>query len=673
VPLPQMTETARMTKRPPSSVSSPSALPGPPAPVSPPPYTFRFSAGEARVFRPRERDPRTGMPITVSYWADHYRIVTEGGRKGPWSTDFAAYAREPMDAWNLPYVREIVLCWPPQSSKSQFALNCLGYSMDQDPGPAMWITPNEKKSKDAISKKIKPMIRSSRRLSELLSPRERDATNFNIRLTNGMETMVAWATSAAQLATESIRYVIFDETDKYEDFTGREADPISLGEQRVISYPHTYKILKLSTPTSDTGVIWTALNDEVDEIRDYHVPCPVCHEYQVMIFDNITYPSDLSWQTIQANHQAWYTCARCGMKWTDRDKNVAVRSGRWIPRVPAPNGRPSSIGYHLSRWYSPFCSFSQSVVAYLRGMEEAGKMMVFITQHKAEGHSERIETLKDHDVLVEHRTTTPAHTVPAGHLILTAGYDSHKDYFKFTVWSWDEHLNRHLVDYGVLTTLDDVEAHCFDVRYPVQDAPEGEVMSIWRASIDIGGGKGKTSETTQTEAVKQWLHKVKIRRTVFAVKGASHHQAKKVVFSLIGAAPKGKKSRRIEAGKLELRMLDTDVFKNDVHWSIDRAEGQKERMTFHAGCADDFVRELLAEEKHRDRRGNVYWKKVRNANHYLDCTVYAFACADSEWLPSLPQLAARLRAQRGDARGLRPVPAGIPVRSGRRVRSQGVE
>lgn len=642
------------------SPSRTSVIPPPVPLVTPPPGTptlyppsVRFTPGEARAFRPRERDAATGRPLTVSQHADRYRVITEGSHRGPWSTDFAAYTREPMDAWTLPWVRQIILCFGPQSSKTQIALNCLAYAMDQDPGPAMWIVPDEKKAADAANKKILPMLRNSPRLAALLSPRYRDTTERAIRLINGMEILIPWATSAAQLAAESIRYLFFDETDKYPDFSGKEADPISLGEQRVIAYPHTYKILKLSTPSTESGYIWRALSDEADEIRDYHVPCKACGHLQVMRFENITYPREIKDPRtfLRRRDLVHYSCERCGMKWNDKDKRHAVAFGRWIARDPVPDSRPAVIGYHLPRWYSPFTTFAESVAAYLRAQDEPGRMMVFVTQHMAEGYSERIdEEKKESEVLKAHVTTLPARTVPSRAVTLTAGYDSHKDYFKFAVWAWDRDYNHWLIDYGILGTLDDVEAHLFTTRYPVENAPSPDpapssaatpssdtpltTMAIRRAAVDIGGGKGRDDTMTQTEEIKRWLHRVKRRNTAFAIKGASHRQSRKIQVSLIGAAPKTRRGSHM-TGKLELRTLDTDRLKLDLHWRMERQPGQTQCMYFHAQTGEDFVLELLAEEYHRDRKGNTYWKKVRTLNHYLDATIYAHACADLEWLPAL--------------------------------------
>lgn len=605
-------------------------------------YTYSFSVGEAKVFRPRERDPRTGLPLTVSQHADRYRVITEGSRQGPWSTDFAPYTRFAMDLWIRPYVRTIILCWGTQTSKTQTALNCLAYAADQDPGHALWIAPDQNKAEDAMLKKIKQMFQKSKRLAELLSPRDRDNTNRRLILRNGMIIQVAWASSASQLAQDSFRYIFFDETDKYVEFTGKEADPISLGEQRVIAFPHTHKIMKISTPSVEEGVIWTAMHNEADEIYDYHVKCIACGHEQVMRFDNFTWPDKITdWRTIKRKKLAYYSCEKCNFKWNDRDRDNVVSKGCWIPRVPVDDGRPATVALHLPKWYSSFVSLSTIVADHLHSIDDPTKEMAFVTQDKAEPYSETVDKKKEEDILEKHcLESLPARTAPANTVNLTCGYDSHKDYFKFTVYAFDQDQNQTLVDYGILGTLDDVETHCFDTEYLI-DGTDGDTIKIGRAAIDIGGGKGKREDQSLTEEVKAWIRKMEKKgnkNVVFAIKGASRHQKDRIHFNLIGAGAKGRYGKYLDKQKIAVRILDTDKYKALLHRRIEREEGEKQRFFLHGETREDFVRELLAEELKRDNRGNTYWKKVRNANHYLDCTVYAFAAADSEWLPLLATL-----------------------------------
>jgi len=283
------------------------------------PLSFTFTEGERRVFRRRE-------PITVSEWAEQHRIVERGPAPGKWSNAVTPYLREIMDCWNVPWIRKIILCFAPQTGKTQVAFNCLGYSIDQDPGPAMYVMPDERVTKRISRRRLIPMIRRSPRLSALLSAKAFDTTAYHINFRNGMDLMMAWATSAAELSSESVQYLIMDEMDKWPDSAGKEADPSALAEMRTNAYPHTKKILYLSTPTDDTGNISQVMEKEADEVRRYHVPCPVCGEYQLMVFDQIVWPKDVREpRRLIRERLARYACVKCGMLWTDAMRNDACR------------------------------------------------------------------------------------------------------------------------------------------------------------------------------------------------------------------------------------------------------------------------------------------------------------------------------------------------------------
>jgi hypothetical protein len=52
----------------------------------------------------------------------------------------------------------------------------------------------------------------------------------------------------------------------------------------------------------------------------------------------------------------------------------------------------------------------------------------------------------------------------------------------------------------------------------------------------------------------------------------------------------------------------------------------------------DYANQFLAEELRKDRRGTYYWKQTGKNNHLLDAEVYAAACTDASWFPSLMQI-----------------------------------
>lgn len=610
---------------------------------------LEFTPGERRVFRKREK-------LTVSEWAAKYRIVTNGPMTGKWRNDVTPYLIEPMNTWQQPHVREVYLCFAPQTGKTQVMFNGMCYIIDARPSAMMYIMPDEKVTKRISKRRIGPMFKGTPRISALMSQKADDTTALSVQFINGADLMMAWATSPAALASESIEYLFMDELDKYPEFSGKESDPISLARQRVTAYTHTSKIMGVSTPTTDTGYIVKAM-EEADEIRDYHVPCPVCGEFQVMIFDQIIWPGNCrDPREIQRKRLANYQCIHCGMFWDDHQRDDAVKKGIWIARgegVP----RPVSVAFHLPSWYSPFVSLSRVAADFLRGQEDPAKLMAFVTQHKAEAWRETIVPKKESGVL-EHCTDLPAGVVPEWAVALTAYFDAQKHGFWFVVRAWDADLNSHLVQYGYVTTFEDVEAIIFRTRYPVQNSKE--TMGIWRAGIDTGGGETEGGEWTRTEEIYQWLRKVP-PGVVYGTKGASHKSPARIKITRIDVLPR---SRKNIPGGLELRILATDQYKEIIHWRLERKPGESQYFSLHADVGMDYAKQLLAEEKARDRRGRIYWKQAHRDNHLLDCEVGNAALADSAWLPSMQQLAKYLKSATDPA---------VTMKSRRRIISSGVE
>jgi len=595
-------------------------------------YSFSFTEGEKLVFRKRE-------DLSVSQWAEKYRVVVGKPLPGPWRNDLAPFLIEPMDTYGLPHVREIILCFAPQVGKTNIALNCLLASIDQDPGPCMYVMPDEKVAKRIARRRIIPTFRATPRISALLSDRIGETTTLAVRFRNGADLMMTWATSAAELASEPVQHLVLDETDKYPDFTGKEADPSSLAEVRTNAFPFTKKIIKLSTPGPEPSTIMKALITEADEIRCYHARCPICGTIQFMDFDQIVWPKNVrDPREIERKKLARYQCVDCGMFWDDETRNDAVTAGTWVAGRPV--DYPRVIGFGpLPSWYSRQTSLSKAAADFLRGQEDLSKLMFFVTQHKAEEWKETIEPKHESDVLNTHMTDLPPGIVPQGAIAITCGIDAQKYGFWFVVRAWGEDLTSWLIQYGYLSAWDDVEALLYRTRYQVKGS--SETRGIWRAVIDTGGGVTEDSEWTRTEEIYQWLRKQQ-PGLVYGTKGASQRQQSRIRVSVIDRFPR---SNKPIPGGLELRLVDTAQFKEIIHWRLSRGEDESQRFFLHNETGIDYARQLLAEEKRRTRRGKIEWRRIRKDNHLLDCEVYAAACADPEWLPSLQMLASYMKKQ----------------------------
>jgi phage terminase large subunit GpA-like protein len=593
-----------------------------------------WTPGEKKIFRRRP-------PLRVSQWAEQNRVITRGSLRGPWRNENAPYTVKPMDTWQLPHVQEITLRWAPQTSKTQSALNCLMYAIDYDPDAALYIMPDEKNARRISRRQIKPAFKSTPVVAGLMSPRKDDTTALAIQFINGMDLGLAWATSAAALASESYRYLFFDEPEKYPPIAGREGDPIYLGEIRTTAYPHTKKIFYFSTPNEEKGSIMRC-EKSADEQWVYMACCPICGHHQQMVFDRIVWPKDTDWRVLLRRKKARYQCENCGMDWDDHTRDVAVlKSYRDTPEpiehdggtlhqgwfCPDPVRRPRSVAFHLPSWYSRFVSMSDCAADFIRGQEDPEKLKIFVTQRKAEPWKQIVMKTEQGEIL-HARVDLPAQTVPAGAVALSCGIDVQKLGFWFVVRAWAVDFTSWLLHYGFLPAWSDVENLLFATSYPIQDSDRR--LPIWRAAIDTGGGK-KYKNMSMTEETYWWIRKNGIGRgaRVWGTKGSSRPLAGKIhTAKPLDKTPSGKPL----PGGLQIITLDTDKNKDMVHYRLQQAAARGAYAAYlNADTGMDYARQLTAEEKQRDKKGVETWVQLRKDNHLLDCECLAHIVVDPEW------------------------------------------
>ena len=106
----------------------------------------RHDAVQRNLLRPPPR-------LTISEWADRYRIIPHGTspEPGPWKTDRAPYLRGIMDALSDRRVQRVCAMLASQSGKSECVLNAIGYYIDQEPSPILVVQPNEKPMGEAFA------------------------------------------------------------------------------------------------------------------------------------------------------------------------------------------------------------------------------------------------------------------------------------------------------------------------------------------------------------------------------------------------------------------------------------------------------------------------------------------------------------------------------------------
>lgn len=233
---------------------------------------------------------RPPPPLTVSQWADRYRVLSaeSSAEPGRWHTEKAPYQRAIMDAIGDPHVRSVVVMSAAQIGKTDaFILNPLGYYMDYAPCPVMCMQPTLDMGQTLSKDRIAPMIRDTPRLTGLVDTKSRYAGNTVMKKNfPGGHITIVGANSPSSLASRPIKVLLADEIDRYPKSAGTEGDPLDLAKKRQTTF-WDYKTVMVSTPTikGDSRIEDAYLLSTQEE---WNVPCPECGAWHKA--DGTAYP-----------------------------------------------------------------------------------------------------------------------------------------------------------------------------------------------------------------------------------------------------------------------------------------------------------------------------------------------------------------------------------------------
>lgn len=576
----------------------------------------RFFPAERDVFRKKEE-------LTPSQWAAKYRVVTMGGHKGPWRNEVSPHLPAIMDAWGLAHVREVVVCKSPQTGGTEVMYNCLASAVDRDPAEMMVIMPSQETARKVSEDRIIPMITQSPRIGRYISDNPDDTAKQRIKLRNGAILYMAWSNSASALATFPIKYLFFDETDKYPAFVGKESDPISLGEKRARTFRFTHKILKASSPTREDGPIWKALQ-RCDVVYHYFARCPDCGHEQPFTIDNLRYLQDRTPEDIRRDGLAAYECRACFKQWTDGEKEAAVRAGKWTIVKGENVSRPRRVGFHLPSWISPDVSLSEIAAAWVNARNDRAKLIDFYNDYLAEPFIEKFSDRKEASILAL-RDDRPRGVVPRDISTLLCLIDTQQRgfYYEVVAFGWGPSLESWQVREGYVETFEALIEVLSRSEYLDAD---GRPYAIQAAFIDSGGGTGATPKHSRTAEVYDFCRQYPMVRPL---KGRQR-MSTLVSPSIIDYYPGTKKPIFIDpntGGIVGVKLYNVNVtyFKDQLATKLAINSTDPGAWHLHAEAADDYARQMIAE--YRNEKG-VWICPQGKANHYWDLGVYRLAAAE---------------------------------------------
>ena len=533
-------------------------------------------------------------------------LTSVSAEPGRWRTNRTPYLKEPMDRFTDPLIEKIVLCFGAQLGKTETELNMIGYALDQTASPTMMVYPTDTIAKFASDKRVQPMIKSVKSISDKF---DEGSKLLELDFNNGNYMVLVGANSPSSLSSRSIKYLFFDEIDKYPAFAGKEADPIKLATERTKTFVDK-KIVMVSTPTVESGNIWQAFMS-ANERRQYYVPCPHCGVSQVLKFKQIKWPEEHNDNADMIRDTAYYECEHCGECIYDKHKMEMLRSGEWRA-VNKSQSKVRSVSYHLSSIYSPWVTFGDVAYEFKNSKGTPATLMNFINSWLAEPW--KSSKTKSTQNLEFTQSSYPCGVVPDKAVLLIASVDVQLDHFWWEVRAYAPGVKSYLIDYGQASTWEDLEEIIINREYPSE---YGEPRQVMKAGIDSG---------FRTDEVYQFCSR--FPEVCIPIKGSSNHSTMAAPYTMT-SIEKG------VVGGLKLYVLNTDYWKDFIFARMIRPADEDSTIHLYKNCPQEYSDHLRSEEKQEIRNVKtgavtVQWKPLTShpVNHLLDTCTYNAAVAD---------------------------------------------
>lgn len=533
------------------------------------------------------------------------------------------YLREFMDAWDDPKIREIVGMFASQGAKTEAVNNIIGARVTNNPGPMLLLQPTLDMAKAWSKDRLAPMLRDTPCLrGKVRDARSRDSGNTILHKSfPGGHLTIVGANSAAGLSMRPIRDVFCDEPDRYPPSAGSEGDPIRLAVTRTRAFFDSKKAY-IGSPTV-RGASRIERLMEGSDWRVRLVPCHACGREQVLKWSQVAWDKDELGDAMPET--ARYQCEACGAAWNDRQRQQALKRGRW----QATRKFTGVAGFHINALSYPWesCDLQHLVRQWLEAQGNPALLQVFINTVLAELWEEDhyTKTVDATGLIVRReeiaeRAGRPV--VPESVAVLTAGIDVQDNRLEVSVYGWaakeESWLLGHWVLYG-----DPAGAALWGEldRWLATGWPRAVGGSEWiRAScIDSGGH--------HTQPVYRFCEPRYLRLTPDG--------GKSYLFAIRGRSGSGniwpRKPSKAKDSPVPLYTIQVDAAKEQLYGRLSIVEPGPGYLHLPKSVDAGFLAGLVSERcvTRTDKRGfpQRTWEKRKPGvrNEPLDAAVYAYA------------------------------------------------
>ncbi|MDR3259538.1 MAG: phage terminase large subunit family protein, partial [Fusobacteriaceae bacterium] len=544
---------------------------------------------------------RPPTDISVLEWADTYKILTSAtsNEPGKWETSRRPYAVEPHLRITDKQVRQMVLMWASQTSKSEIINSIIGRYIMFDPVPMLLVQPTDHLAEDYSKERIDPLIQST----ELKNYIRID--NIKHKTFKGGFLAFIGTQKPYKMASRPICICLADEIDRYIENSGGEGDPLSLIRKRQTTFGDKSKLVASGTPTTHGH---SNIEKEYNKSSqgEWYLACPKCGHMQTLKFTNIKWDDKLPDEEKHLN--IFMICEKCGEKSAEKAwKKNNQESGRWIHKRP---DIVDNIGYHLNALALPSYvrTWNDIVKEFLTAKRNPNELVTFVNTVLAETWKEDNNNV-DYEKLYRNREKYVAE-VPDEVLIITAGVDIQDDWLAIKVTGWGingsyaieyRQIQGNFNEPQIWKLLDTYWTREF--KYASEES-----LYIFAACVDTGGN--------HTQLVYNYISTRQSRR-ILAIKGQSGK-----------STPINNGHNTTKDGKAELFSLGVDALKDNIYNRLKIQPGEKGYCHFPKnigrGFDIDYFMGLTAEQKNFENN-KVVWKKIRTRNEPLDCEGYSTA------------------------------------------------
>lgn len=543
--------------------------------------------------------------LLVSEWAENERRLSpeSSAEPGRWYNSTAPHLIAPMDALSsLDYCQEVVMMFASQTGKTEVLNNFVGYIIDQDPAPILVIQPNQKPMGEAWSKdRLAPMIRDTPSLKEKVKDaKSRDSGNTMMHKSfPGGHITIGGSNSPAGLASRPIRYLLFDEINRF--VVTKEGDAVKLATKRTTTFWNR-KILKVSSPTYEN----VGISYEYDLCLqfEWQLKCLHCDDSQFPQLKHFKWEREKG-QVIDVE----YICESCGAIHSIKDELKIKGNGLYIQMNDL---NPKKKGFKCNQWASPFASWTETITEFLDAGKDPAKLQTVTNTAFAENWLGTGEIIDD-EILFNRREEYAAQ-VPKDALYLSCGVDIQGDRIEYEVIGWNETENSWSIEYGAFIgdpLSADVWVRLSDLLSREFEHENGHKIQITTMCVDSG---------YLADIVYGFCHKYRTRG-VFAIKGVEGEGAPVV--------KRANKVKLANSGKqLQLYTVGNDTCKGQIFSRLELVNNEHGACHWPIEYDHDYFLMLTAEKKVvKYIRGfpKTTWEKIRPRNEAIDTRQYAMA------------------------------------------------